>query len=86
MDSGDYRQHTRSGDERPGNQYPDSSRDSAPTNRCTAARSSWSSRPKEYKIFVRETPAAGSHSLCASCRYRTGPRAVCRVDDFTYTH
>ena len=31
-------------------------------------------------------PAAASHSLCASCRYRTGPRAVRRVDDFTYTH
>jgi hypothetical protein len=36
--------------------------------------------------LVRDTPAAGSHSLCASCRYRTGPRAVRRVDDFTYTH
>ena len=42
-----------------------SSRVSAPISRSTAARSSASSRPNEYRIFGRDIPAAASHSLCA---------------------
>ena len=41
---------------------------SAATRRSTAARSSSSSRPNECNTFVRDIPAAGSHSLWASCR------------------
>ena len=63
-----------------------SSRDSAETSRLTESLSSSSSRPKEYRILVRETPAAPSHSLWASCRYRmTWPSLVLREDAFTYT-
>ena len=63
-----------------------SSLDSAPTRRLTASRSSSSSRPKECRILVRETPAWPSHSLWASCRYRmTCPSFVLRDDAFTYT-
>ena len=63
-----------------------SSRDSALTRRLTASRSSSSSRPKECRTLVRETPARASHSLWASCRYRmTCPSFVLRDDAFTYT-
>ena len=45
-----------------------SSRESEAISRSIAARSSWSSRPKENRILGRETPASASHSLCASWR------------------
>ncbi len=62
-----------------------SSRDSAATRRLTESLSSSSSRPNECRILVREAPAALSHSLWASCRYRmTCPSLVLREDAFTY--
>jgi hypothetical protein len=63
-----------------------SSRVNDPINRSIPARSSSSSRPKEYTTFVRDTPAAPSHSLCANCRYRTTcPDLFRRVDVRMYT-
>ena len=63
-----------------------SSRDSAATRRLMPSRSISSSRPKECRILVRETPAWASHSLWASCRYRmTCPSLVLRDDAFRYT-
>ena len=63
-----------------------SSRDSAATRRLTESLSSSSSRPNKCRILVREAPAALSHSLWASCRYRmTCPSLVLREDAFTYT-
>src|SRR6266540_6408057 len=58
-----------------------SSRDSDPISRSTAARSRSSARPKLYNTFIRAAFAAGSHSLCASCRYRTTVPSLFRRDD-----
>ena len=60
-----------------------SSRDSHATSRRIASLSSWSSRPKLQTTFGTDRLAAASHSLCASCRYRTAPFLVFRVDVFT---
>src|SRR5258707_11670457 len=63
-----------------------SSRDNAVIRRSIAGRPTSSSRPKECSTFVRETPASGSHSLWASCRYRTAcPVLFFRDDTRTYT-
>ena len=62
------------------------SRVNDPISRSIPARSSSSSRPKEYTTLVRDTPAAVSHSLCANCRYRTTcPDLFRRVDVRKYT-
>jgi hypothetical protein len=63
-----------------------SSRVNDPTSRSIPARSSSSSRPKEYTTLVRDTPASASHSLWANCRYRTTcPDLFRRVDVRMYT-
>src|SRR6266540_7341184 len=63
-----------------------SSRDRAVIRRWIAGRSTSSARPKECSTFVRDTPASGSHSLWASCRYRTTcPVLFFRDDTRTYT-
>jgi hypothetical protein len=62
-------------------------RETDPTSRSSASLVPGSSRPKLYTTCTRDRFAAGSHTLWASCRYRTSlPSLFRRGVDRKYTY